>query len=98
MISSNLKERHDKPDKKSDIHKHHSFGKLDEKFGIFNTHSSLHMPLAPTNHFYKNVGFTSFVTFAPKSQPAPRGLIAQVSTSSGSDQPRSQNAPLWGIS
>lgn len=41
---------------------------------------------------------TSFVTFAPKSQPAPRGLIAHVSTSSGSDQTRSQKAPLWGIS
>lgn len=41
---------------------------------------------------------TSFVTFAPNSQPAPLGLIAQVSTSSGSDQTRSQNAPLWGIS
>lgn len=41
---------------------------------------------------------TSLVTLAPKSQPAPLGLIAQVSTSSGSDQTRSQNAPLWGIS
>lgn len=41
---------------------------------------------------------TSFVTLAPKSQPAPRGLMAHVSTSSGSDQTRSQKAPLWGIS
>lgn len=41
---------------------------------------------------------TSLVTFAPKSQPAPLGLMAQVSTSSGSDHTRSQNAPLWGIS
>lgn len=41
---------------------------------------------------------TSFVTFAPNSQPAPLGLMAQVSTSSGSDHTRSQNAPLWGIS
>jgi len=37
---------------------------------------------------------TSFVTFAPKSQPAPRGLMAHVSTSSGSDHTRSQKAPL----
>lgn len=41
---------------------------------------------------------TSLVTLAPKSQPAPRGLMAHVSTSSGSDQTRSQKAPLWGIS
>lgn len=41
---------------------------------------------------------TSFVTLEPNSQPAPRGLIAQVSTSSGSDHTRSQKAPLWGIS
>lgn len=43
-------------------------------------------------------GHTSLVTLEPKSQPAPRGLIAQVSTSSGSDHTRSQKAPLWGIS
>lgn len=41
---------------------------------------------------------TSLVTLAPKSQPAPRGLMAHVSTSSGSDHTRSQKAPLWGIS
>ena len=35
----------------------------------------------------------SFVTLAPKSQPAPRGLTAQASTSSGSDHTKSQNAP-----
>lgn len=38
------------------------------------------------------------MTFEPNSQPAPLGLMAQVSTSSGSDQTRSQNAPLCGIS
>jgi hypothetical protein len=32
---------------------------------------------------------TSAVTFAPNNQPAPRGLIAQVGTSSGSDHMRS---------
>lgn len=42
--------------------------------------------------------FTSLVTLEPNSQPAPLGLIAQVSTSSGSDHTRSQKAPLWGIS
>jgi len=31
---------------------------------------------------------TSFVTRAPNNQPAPRGLIAHVSTSSGSDHTR----------
>lgn len=54
-----------------------------------------HLPLL---YLAYNVIITSFVTFAPKSQPAPRGLIAHVSTSSGSDQTRSQKAPLWGIS
>lgn len=47
---------------------------------------------------YLENALTSLVTLAPNSQPAPLGLIAQVSTSSGSDQTRSQNAPLWGIS
>lgn len=53
----------------------------------------------PTQNWlhWKNA-LTSLVTLAPNSQPAPLGLIAQVSTSSGSDQTRSQNAPLWGIS
>ena len=36
----------------------------------------------------------SCVTLAPKSQPAPRGLVDHVSTSSGSDHTRSQNAPV----
>ena len=40
----------------------------------------------------------SWVTRAPNSHPAPLGLMVHVSTSSGSDQTRSQNAPLWGIS
>ena len=34
-------------------------------------------------------GLTSAVTLAPKSQPAPRGLMAHVSTSSGSDHTKS---------
>ena len=38
----------------------------------------------------------SVVTFAPNNQPAPLGLTAQLSTSSGSDQTRSQNAPAEG--
>lgn len=46
----------------------------------------------------KNNIYTSLVTFEPNSQPAPLGLMAQLSTSSGSDQTRSQNAPLCGIS
>lgn len=43
-------------------------------------------------------GLTSSVTLEPKSQPAPRGLICQVSISSGSDHMRSQKEPSWGIS
>ena len=35
----------------------------------------------------------SAVTFLPKSQPAPLGLMAQVSISSGSLHMRSQNGP-----
>ena len=38
-------------------------------------------------------GHTSLETLSPNSQPAPRGLTAQVSTSSGSDQTKSQKAP-----
>ena len=38
------------------------------------------------------------LTFEPNSQPAPRGLTAHVSMSSGSDHMRSQNAPSCGIS
>jgi len=41
---------------------------------------------------------TSEVTRDPKSQPAPRGLTAHVSISSGSLHIRSQNGPSWGIS
>lgn len=41
---------------------------------------------------------TSLDTLSPKSQPAPLGLTAQVSTSSGSLQTRSQKAPSCGIS
>lgn len=78
-------------DTEEDIH-----DKLDEKQTVvIYSHIVLYVVYQqPTNHFLKKTGFTSFVTFAPKSQPAPRGLIAQVSTSSGSDQTRSQNAPL----
>ena len=41
---------------------------------------------------------TSLETLSPNNQPAPLGLTAQVSTSSGSLQTRSQNAPSCGIS
>lgn len=41
---------------------------------------------------------TSVATLSPKSQPAPRGDIDQVSTSSGSLHTKSQKAPSWGIS
>lgn len=41
---------------------------------------------------------TSDETLSPNNHPAPLGLTAHVSTSSGSDQTRSQNAPSWGIS
>ena len=41
---------------------------------------------------------TSEVTLDPKSQPAPRGLTAHVSMSSGSLHIRSQNGPSCGIS
>jgi len=41
---------------------------------------------------------TSEETLSPNSHPAPRGDTAQVSTSSGSLQTRSQNAPSCGIS
>jgi hypothetical protein len=41
---------------------------------------------------------TSEVTLDPKSQPAPRGLTAHVSISSGSLHMRSQNGPSCGIS
>lgn len=41
---------------------------------------------------------TSEVTLDPNSQPAPRGLTAHVSISSGSLHMRSQNGPSWGIS
>lgn len=34
---------------------------------------------------------TSFVTFDPNSQPAPLGLMAHVSTLSGSDQTRCED-------
>lgn len=40
----------------------------------------------------------SAVTRAPNSQPAPRGETAHASTSSGSDQTRSQKGPSCGIS
>ncbi len=40
----------------------------------------------------------SAVTLPPKSQPAPRGLTAQASMSSGSLHMRSQNGPSCGIS
>ncbi|RMZ99819.1 hypothetical protein BpHYR1_007071 [Brachionus plicatilis] len=39
-----------------------------------------------------------FTTLAPKSHPAPLGDMDHESTSSGSDQTRSQKAPLLGIS
>jgi len=45
-----------------------------------------------------NITLTSEVTLDPKSQPAPRGLTAQVSISSGSLHMRSQKGPSWGIS
>lgn len=41
---------------------------------------------------------TSEVTLDPNSQPAPRGLTAHVSISSGSLHIRSQNGPSCGIS
>jgi hypothetical protein len=41
---------------------------------------------------------TSEVTLDPKSQPAPRGLTAHVSISSGSLHMRSQKGPSCGIS
>jgi hypothetical protein len=41
---------------------------------------------------------TSAVTRDPNSQPAPRGLTAHVSISSGSLHIRSQKGPSWGIS
>jgi len=41
---------------------------------------------------------TSWVTLVPKSQPAPRGLTAHVSISSGSLHIRSQKGPSYGIS
>ena len=41
---------------------------------------------------------TSWVTLVPKSQPAPRGLTAHVSISSGSLHIRSQKGPSCGIS
>ena len=37
--------------------------------------------------------YTSDDTLSPNSHPAPRGLTAQVSTSSGSLQTKSQKAP-----
>jgi hypothetical protein len=44
------------------------------------------------------VELTSLETLSPNSHPAPLGLTAHVSTSSGSLQTRSQKAPSWGIS
>lgn len=58
-----------------------------------------------TNWWARHINFRELilrkcsVTVAPKSQPAPRGLVAHVSmVSSGSDHTRSQKAPSWGIS
>merc|ERR1712045_179755 len=52
-----------------------------------------------TTYEFEMIGVhKSFVTFEPKSHPAPRGLTAHASTSSGSDHTKSQNAPLWGTS
>lgn len=42
--------------------------------------------------------FTSEVTLDPNNHPAPRGLTAHVSISSGSLHIRSQKGPSWGIS
>lgn len=41
---------------------------------------------------------TSPVTLDPNNHPAPRGLTAHVSTSSGSDHIKSQNGPSCGTS
>jgi len=44
------------------------------------------------------ISLNSAVTLRPNSHPAPRGLTAHVSMSSGSDHIRSQKGPSWGIS
>ena len=44
------------------------------------------------------VELTSLDTLSPNNHPAPLGLTAQVSTSSGSLHTRSQKAPSCGIS
>ncbi len=46
----------------------------------------------------REILLASDVTRAPKSQPAPRGLTAHVSMSSGSLHIKSQKGPSWGIS